>query len=367
MYLKSLHVKNFKSHQNSKIEFGQITSIIGRSDSGKTNLFRALKLLLHHEDWPAGWIRYGQETASIELELVDGTTITRKRTKTTQSVSISVCGKIEIYEGKKDATEFIQKALGIKKVTLDESTGPEDLNFVEVHDGPYLIGGRADTVQRKIAGIVGANEIDDARSKLLKKTKELEIQSSFLGAEIARLTPEITNRESRFKSTQDSLQKAEKLDKHRKDNESKLQILYNFFDHLENLSLLIPTYSVVQNITKLYQEICTLSREVKKVIFQLGYPTQLRKRLKTLICVVESEKLNSLHKEVLTLKTLLGQTNIQLTSLGQFLELGKIRAYIVRQEQEEKDLREKLDQVLLERKQKLKELIICPVCQQPIK
>ena len=241
MHLKSLRLKNFKSHSDTSIEFGQITSIIGRNCSGKTNILRALKILLHHEDWPVSWIRYGQDTATIELTLTDGTIVTRKRSKSTQSVTINKSGKIEVFEGKKEATQYIEKAIGIKKVTLDEVTGPEDLNFVEVNEGPYLIGGRADTVQRKVSGIVGANKIDDARSRILKNVKELETQSARLGTEISRLAPIVNSSHTSLESIQNILSQATKLNQHREENESKLQVLYDCVEHLNNITSLIPT------------------------------------------------------------------------------------------------------------------------------
>jgi energy-coupling factor transporter ATP-binding protein EcfA2 len=227
MYLKRLVLKNFKSHKDTTIDFDLITSIVGKNNSGKTNCFRALKLLLHHEDWPATWIRYGQDSATIELTLCSGTVVTRKRTKTGQNVTIATAGKIETFEGKKDAAEFIAKAIGIKKITLDETSGPEDLNFVEVYDGPYLIGGRSDTVQRKIAGIVGANKIDDARARLVKGAKEFEVHLASLTKDLGTLGPTIDSARTFLQHAQNILEDAEELYKHGQENNTKLQVLEN--------------------------------------------------------------------------------------------------------------------------------------------
>lgn len=360
MHLKSLHIKNFKSHPDTVIEFDLITSLTGKNDSGKTNILRALKLLLHHGDWPATWIRYGQDSASIELELVNGTTITRKRTKSNQSVTIQTKDKIEVYEGKKDATEFIANAVGIKKVILDETTGPEDLNFVEVHDGPYLIGGRADTVQRKIAGIVGANKIDDARSRLLKKVKDLDSQLNLVNSEIGNLSPTVDSCRTSLKSIQDILQDAEDLNKQGTNNETKLQVLYNLSNHLNSLTSSIPTDIVVQNITELNKNIKILDSVLRDTILKLSCATQLNKELTSPLYSVKNFKhIKKLRTEVKELDNQLVKTIDNYNLLTNYSKIKTTDAYdSFEKEQALLQLNEAKEQLRI----KLKELGICPLC-----
>jgi DNA repair exonuclease SbcCD ATPase subunit len=364
MHLKTLKLKNFKSHPDSVIEFDLITSITGKNDSGKTNVLRALKLLLHHGDWPATWIRYGQDSASIELELVNGTIITRKRTKTAQSVTIQTKDKIEVFEGKKDATEFIANAVGIKKIVLDETTGPEDLNFVEVHDGPYLIGGRADTVQRKVAGIVGANKIDDARSRLLKKVKDLDSQLNVVNSDIGNLNPIVESCRTSLESIQNILQDAEDLNKQWTNNETKLQILYNLSNHLDSLTSSIPTDNVVKNITDLYKNIKDLDVRLKAVIATLNSASQLYTELNSPLYSTKGfDKVKKMRAEIKGLESQLIETEASLTFLTELTDVNESYAYAAR----EKDETEvELTKAREELKAKLKELGICPLCNSKI-
>lgn len=365
MHIKKLRLKNFKSHVDTDINFDQITSITGKNDSGKTNILRALKLLLHHGDWPATWIRYGQESASIELELTDGTVITRKRTKASQSVSIRTKDKIETYEGKKDATEFIAAAVGIKKIVLDETTGPEDLNFVEVHDGPYLLGGRADTVQRKIAGIVGANKIDDARSRILKKVRELESQLNAFNSEIGNLGSVIDNCRSSLKDVQDILQDAEDLNKQGTENETKLQILYNLSNHLISLTSLIPTNNVVEKITDSYRTIQNLWALFKANTAALQFATQLLNELESPLYSVENfERLKTQYLKIKDLNNKLLTLDNKISLQNKYLE---IEAYISAQNKELETCSLELKQEKEKLQASLKELDICPMCNSKIK
>jgi len=359
MHLKKIRLKNFKSHIDTTIEFGLITSIIGRNSSGKTNIFRALKILLHHGDWPASWIRYGQDSASIELTLVNGTKVTRQRTKTSQNVTIETKGKIETFEGKKDAAEFIEKAIGIRRITLDETTGPEDLNFVEVYDGPYLIGGRADTVQRKIAGIVGANKIDDARARISKKAKRLESKLESLSLEVTQLTTTVDSGNTFLNSANSTLQEAKQLDKKWSDNEHKLQILNDFSKHLNSITSLIPTTNVVKNITDLHEDLVELRKSLLVLNVDLDDAARLNKELDYSVCIEE-------YKSFITELQLVRDQNGLLININDYLtqltELSEVESQITLLEAELESVRETLSLAKKEKIEKLKELGICPVC-----
>jgi DNA repair exonuclease SbcCD ATPase subunit len=271
MYLKSIKLKNFKSHKDTYVEFGNITSIIGSNSCGKTNILRALKLVLHHENWPVSWLTYGTKESSIELELTNGNRIIRKRTEKSQSTIIVEVGKDPVeLEGKKDATSYISKITGIAKIELDETTGPEDLNFVNVYDGPYLLGGRSDTIQRKISGIVGANKIDDARNRLNKKYKKLNTRSKEIDNEFDVLKNQVDLRSSWLNTQKNVFSELNNL--HNKwDSEcKKLQDIENYSNHINNLLLNEYTLNVVNNINNGYVEVKNYFEKFKELTTKLN-------------------------------------------------------------------------------------------------
>jgi DNA repair exonuclease SbcCD ATPase subunit len=186
MHLKTLKLQDFKSHKETVIEFAPITTIVGANDAGKTSLLRALKLILHHEDWPDTPIRYECGSCTVHLELTNGTIIERTKTDKSQQVSLTVNGKTEVFRGKKDAGDFVRQHLGIYKVVLDKITGPEDLNFIGVYDGPALLTSRSDVVQRKFSSLAGGAEIEDAKNILASEVKDL-VKS--ITAEAKRIFP----------------------------------------------------------------------------------------------------------------------------------------------------------------------------------
>jgi exonuclease SbcC len=58
MVIRKIRIQNYTSHQDTTIEFDKlVTSIVGFSDQGKTNVFHALRTVLFAEDWPVTDIR----------------------------------------------------------------------------------------------------------------------------------------------------------------------------------------------------------------------------------------------------------------------------------------------------------------------
>lgn len=362
MHIKLLHIKNFKSHADTLIEFDQITSITGRNDCGKTNILRALKMLLHHTDWPTSWIRYGEDSASVKLELTDGTIVERKRSLKSQSVIVTKKdGLVTIFEGKKDATDYIEKVVGIRKVTLDESTGPEDLNFVDVHDGPYLLGGRSDTVQRKVAGIVGANRIDDARNRLIKRAKKLETKVEELKVELDSLSPGITRDRAIVQRCLSLRDKIQDLNKEWNDSHNKLQEFQKICDHKIKITSSIITDNVVANMSTQIEVV----REIKKrlievtrsldscIRFHKEIPSQLRStRFSTQI----RNRISKLRNEFVN-------TNNKLDSANKISKALNLSLEECQEAQEELTLAGlKFESLKKQKTDYLDSLTICPMC-----
>ncbi len=369
MHLKTLHIKNFKSHKDSIIEFGQITSIIGRNDVGKSNVLRALKMLLHHTDWPSSWIRYGEDTASIKLVLQDNTVVERKRTPKSQTITITKNGVVKDFTGKKDAAQYIESAIGIKKITLDETTGPEDLNFVDVHEGPYLIGGRSDTVQRKIAGIVGANKIDDARARLTKEIKKLEGKLETLDNDIFDSEPSWLLCQAVLDKCTKFLENANNLNKHWEHCNAQMQKLENFVNHFNSLTSTIITNNVVErlqnNLSSLKEsesQLVTISLQLEKTSFfknEFDKPTNK---------VGDTRKLEQLLANLLKLQV--AYANIY-SSLDRLIQSHA--TFSIEQVQEQfqstqlKQFETELQSLSSEKNVILEALGICPVCNNTIK
>ena len=65
--IHTLEVKNFQSLKHVKVEFGQFTVFVGKSDSGKTALFRALNILISNMRGVDKYVTIGEKAFTISL------------------------------------------------------------------------------------------------------------------------------------------------------------------------------------------------------------------------------------------------------------------------------------------------------------
>ena len=48
MYIKNIHIENFRNFQNTDIPLKKLTIIVGENDAGKSNLLDAIRLVLNN-------------------------------------------------------------------------------------------------------------------------------------------------------------------------------------------------------------------------------------------------------------------------------------------------------------------------------
>ena len=77
--LKRIRIKNFQKHDKLDIEFSpNVTTIVGSSDSGKSAIVRALRWACLNKPNGNSFIRNGQKSVKVRVE-VDDSKITRTK------------------------------------------------------------------------------------------------------------------------------------------------------------------------------------------------------------------------------------------------------------------------------------------------
>lgn len=176
MAIRQLRIKNYTSHKDSAIDFDPgVTSIIGFSEQGKTNIFHALRTVCFAENWPVADIRDFQDSGEIELVLDDGRKVRDKRTQRSREIQlINARGLVEhTLQGNAGVRERIEDWTGIRKVQVDPDGRPEDINFIQV-DESMPVTGQPETVQRRILNVVGGSAIEQGRVRLAARIKSLK-------------------------------------------------------------------------------------------------------------------------------------------------------------------------------------------------
>lgn len=198
MLIDSLRVVNYKGHEDTEISFDRITSFVGLNGSGKSSCsYHPLKLVLYNTNWSIKHIRKGQDESSITIRSKNSEVV-RTRNKKSQSLKIVSNGSEQLFTGKKGLDAKVAEYLGIKKVTLDEGLGPEDINFIPVKASPFIINKSDEGVRRVISGILKLNEAEAALKTLKEEEKSLTKEVAQLNSnrkEVLKLLEDLQNEE----------------------------------------------------------------------------------------------------------------------------------------------------------------------------
>lgn len=193
--IQSLTIENFQSHQKTVVRpapDGQLTVIIGPSDSGKTAIIRALRWLLYNVPQGADFIRVGTEFARVTLELADGTRVTRERGKSyNRYILIPAGGERQVFEGFGNNVPLeVQEATGVRMTTIGDMELA--LNLSEQLDGPFLGKSVSAPARAKVLGkLAGTEEIDYAGKQLAADLHRRGQDEKRLAAELSALEEQI--------------------------------------------------------------------------------------------------------------------------------------------------------------------------------
>lgn len=134
--IKSIIIKNFQSHVNTKLELCDgVNVILGNSDVGKTAILRALGWIFFNKPSGTTFIRNGETEAFIKIVYDDGYMITRLRNKTFNGYKIYYPeeDKIEEFSGlcKNNVPEEVMEITGVKNFKIaDDLEVPVDRKSV---------------------------------------------------------------------------------------------------------------------------------------------------------------------------------------------------------------------------------------------
>lgn len=173
--LTSLRLHDFQKHRDLTIQFGQVTTIIGPSDAGKSAVLRALRWLCLNRPAGEGYIRFGTKAAWSRVE-VDGTRIVRRRGP---GANLYVLGEQELRAFGSEVPDLIAGLLNL-----------DDVNFQGQHDAPFWFSLTPGQVARELNRIVNLERIDRTQRHLQKKLTEARHGLGFAKERLAKAVQE---------------------------------------------------------------------------------------------------------------------------------------------------------------------------------
>ena len=186
-----IEINDFQSHKHSILKpapAGQLTVIVGPSDSGKTALLRALRWLFYNVPQGADFIRVGGNAARVTINYADGQRVTRERSRKGFNRYEGGNGR---YEGFGNAVPLeVQEITGVRPVQIGDMEFC--LNLAEQLDGPFLGKSVSAPAKAKVLGkLAGTEEVDYAAKGVGTDIYRARQEEKRLGDEIARLEEQI--------------------------------------------------------------------------------------------------------------------------------------------------------------------------------
>lgn len=259
--LKKLKLKNFQTHKNLEIEFDEITTIIGKSASGKTAVLRALNLIFNNKPSGVRYITHGEENSRVTLE-VDGATVIRKRGKNLN----------KFFLDKKEYTAFGNDV----PVDIKNLLNISELNVQKQLDYPLWFNLSPGEISKKLNLIVNLEEIDESLSFISTEVRKV-------GSELSICEDRIAEAEKKIKEyswSESIFNKLKKLE----EVENEIEKLKQELEELENLkkqinSKKIKTIKTInfKNTDILVKEVDKLKTELKSLNYIYKNITDLQK------------------------------------------------------------------------------------------
>jgi exonuclease SbcC len=183
--ISALKITNFQSHKKSIISFGpHVNVIIGRSDSGKTAIIRALRWLIQNR--PTGFsfksdFSDPDDSTEVELTFSDGTRIGRGKTTNDNFYWLDD----EVWESfGVDVPDRIKQILNF---------GPYNIQYQM--DRPFLLAETPGNAAQIINKALNLNIIDDIFTKLNRQSYDLKATIKNVTMELEQISGKLSQYE----------------------------------------------------------------------------------------------------------------------------------------------------------------------------
>lgn len=161
--ISKLILRNFQRWKKAEFDLGPITTIVGPTDSGKSAIVRALRLVLLNQPQGDFFIRHGASKCSVAIE-VDGRVVKRKRGGTNSYLMDD-----QVFKAfGTSVPETISKFLNVSK-----------LNFQGQFDPNFWISLTTAEAGKQLNSIVDMELIDRVLNKVVQEERQLKQQAEY--------------------------------------------------------------------------------------------------------------------------------------------------------------------------------------------
>lgn len=160
--LTRLVLRDFQKWGKLDVRFGRITTLVGPSDSGKSAVLRAVRLVCRNLPAGVAAVRHGRTRLLAKL-VVDGKAVTRVKGKAENAYLL-------------DAEEFKALGQGPQGIprAIAEVLKTDDINFHLQHDPPFWFTDPPGQVSKNLNRIVNLDVIDRVLAKAHQNVRKAD-------------------------------------------------------------------------------------------------------------------------------------------------------------------------------------------------
>lgn len=226
-----------------------INGIIGISQSGKTNILRALKLLVSNRPSGLGFVRDRKKgrNAIVEVEMFDGT-----------MVSITK-GKKKVYE--LDGEKYSKFGVKVPE-EITEALNLGDINFHGQHDSPFLVFSKPSAISKIINTTTGMNDFDNWIDETNRQAREINRRLIYEEEGLEEATIALENLEG-IEAAEKYISKAKRITRKKEKMEDKLDKIEEHMEKFEELEKQISKNQfTIENLEPLVQKAEKIENEI---------------------------------------------------------------------------------------------------------
>lgn len=257
--ISELHIQNFQSHKDTTLEFDPgVNVIVGTSDSGKTSIIRALRLVMQNR--PSGdafvskWIKKG--TVSRVEMTVDGDIVARQEYPTKQ------------YE--LNDLEFRAFGLSVPE-EISEALNMNETNLQGQLDSPFLLSSSPGEVAAHFNKVAHLNQIDTGLQNVQRVIKTLTSDIEYNKQQKQKLTADLEqfSHLQMFEADIEVIEELQIQSKRRKTKVSDLNVLISRFKEVQEMlkekADVLKLDSLIDSILNNTEQKRTLSVSIRRL------------------------------------------------------------------------------------------------------
>lgn len=178
-FIKTVVLHNYRTHVDSTIELGMLTSFTGENGCGKSNIWRALNMVLTHGPFTEKALHYGTKEGFVRVVFDDDTWIERQRNGSKQKLIIFDGKKPTEYATIKDVGGIVEEFTGFSPVKIDKNATAESVQLIPIHAGQtfMILGVSPEVVQRRIQRLMHGAGVETAKMTL--ETEHRKLKNTF--------------------------------------------------------------------------------------------------------------------------------------------------------------------------------------------